>query len=706
MKYWFGLPMALIAAGTLFTACGDESVNELVKAESYATAEDLPQCDESYKGYFAVVPSTSQVFVCSVTGADSAKVWKWASVGGSTTVAPVSANLDCKAEELKDKSGFKVVCNGDSLAVIKNGKNGETPKVEAACSVANLEDGSGVRVTCGKESVEIKNGTSAQSTEPGDVTPAKLKDACTVSYAGADMLVYDCGDHGFATNANGVVVPTWKGLSRKPVIAKQASFFDVYRYDDYDYDYGDDDEEDYYAEWDYYGTIQWEGVDADDDNLVAAPGTRVRALPAAETRDNIGGRISRIVGYLDEQTRSVVASAMEKSLRKNYALKGKVSVEAGERSPGLSLEFEDGYIADRSWGGFCLTYSSEKEMDLVLDNTPLLAKLPATGGKEKTINIPWNSFKSKYEGVDGEESLFSSSELYLEGFFNGSVGFYNQYCQQYGACGASFVDIILAIADKEATVENTFGIYEFGAYGKCSGNTITKLKADVALLKKEGTFTDPNDESVIYNTVTIGYDTWFVENQNIIPVAEEVGSSSSDALFSSSEQAQYTCLDGEACERVGYTFDAAQNLCPEGTHVATGNDWMNLIMAVSEKYYVELYGSDVVIPLMSMYRGGSGYAEFAYSVLASQTGWEKGNEGWDLLGFNLTPSINFDGIGGTLFWLGGYNGLVEIGSDGANAIVARNGDLAMDNVTKTVNMGAVRCVVDNEEQYIVSDDPQ
>ena len=133
---------------------------------------------------------------------------------------------------------------------------------------------------------------------------------------------------------------------------------------------------------------------------------------------------------------------------------------------------------------------------------------------------------------------------------------------------------------------------------------------------------------------------------------------------------------------------------------------MNLIMAISEKYYAELYGSDIVTPLMSMYQGGSGYGEFAYSVLASQTDWEEGNEGWNLLGFNLTPSINVGGVGGTLFWLGGYNGLVEIGSDGPNAIVARNGDLAMDNVRKTVNMGAVRCVVDNEEQYIVSDDPR
>ena len=124
MKYRFGLPVALVAAGTLFVACGDESTSELVKAESYASSEDLPKCDNSYKGYFAVIPSKSEVYVCSETEKDGAKAWNWTAVGGSAPVV-ATPELDCKAEELNDKSGFKLVCNGDSLAVIKNGAKGE-----------------------------------------------------------------------------------------------------------------------------------------------------------------------------------------------------------------------------------------------------------------------------------------------------------------------------------------------------------------------------------------------------------------------------------------------------------------------------------------------------------------------------------------------------------------------------------------------------
>ena len=108
MKYRFGLPVALVAAGTLFVACGDESTSELVKAESYASSEDLPKCDNSYKGYFAVIPSKSEVYVCSETEKDGAKAWDWTTVGGSAPVV-ATPELDCKAEELKDKSGFKLV---------------------------------------------------------------------------------------------------------------------------------------------------------------------------------------------------------------------------------------------------------------------------------------------------------------------------------------------------------------------------------------------------------------------------------------------------------------------------------------------------------------------------------------------------------------------------------------------------------------------
>ena len=374
MKYRFGLPVALVAAGTLFVACGDESTSELVKAESYASSEDLPKCDNSYKGYFAVIPSKSEVYVCSETEKDGVKAWNWTAVGGSAPVV-ATPELDCKAEELKDKSGFKLVCNGDSLAVIKNGAKGEKGSdaevseatAEVPCSVENLEDGSGVKITCGDKSVEVKNGKPGESAESGDkpVTPETLKDdnACTVINAGLDVIVYDCGTGiGYTVQAKGTDFPTWKGLSQSDRL--------------YEEDFGGRrayiEPLAVWSENSEMGTIQWEGAE-------------VEVLDGSQTVAPSGSDIL------------LEMPPMIESLGKNYGFKGKATlsvekdmdfIEAMETTypmVGLSYEFTDSKTVSADWGGFCLTYSSDMEMKILIggDMVPMSAAVPATAGQEK-----------------------------------------------------------------------------------------------------------------------------------------------------------------------------------------------------------------------------------------------------------------------------------------------------------------------------------
>ena len=91
-------------------------------------------------------------------------------------------NYSCTTKELKDKSGLKVVCNGDSIGVVlngKNGKNGANGKEGArgedgekgddgvagndgedgldgiSCSITNKTDSS-VTITCGDSSITLK----------------------------------------------------------------------------------------------------------------------------------------------------------------------------------------------------------------------------------------------------------------------------------------------------------------------------------------------------------------------------------------------------------------------------------------------------------------------------------------------------------------------------------------------------------------------
>ena len=643
MKYRFGLPVALVAAGTLFVACGDESTSELVKAESYASGEDLPECKASNKGYFAVVPSKSEVYVCSETEKDGAKAWNWTAVGGSAPVV-ATPELDCKAEELKDKSGFKLVCNGDSLAVIKNGAKGEKGsdaevsdvETEIPCSVENLEDGSGVKITCGDKSVEVKNGGSgkvpessnggvvSESSSSAAVTPESLKEdnTCSVTYVGLDLLVYDCGNGmGFVAEASGTGFPTWKGLSQSDRLYEES--FGRRAYIEPLAVWSENSEK---------GTIQWEGVEnSDSASTVGMP-------------------------------------PMIESLRKNYGFKGKATlsvekdmdfIEAMETTypiVGLSYEFTDSKTVSADWGGFCLTYSSDMEMKIHIggDMVPMSAAVPATAGQEKTVNIPWNKFAFVAADLYPDAP---SGEAFLRMIF-GDTDDEIGLVYEDEPSGISKVDFAVVESFKKGTYENTFGIYEFGAYGKCSGNTIKKLKADVEALKKDSIFTDPNNESMVYKTVTIGNQTWFAENLKVKPVSETI-----DTSGSVQTEKQYTCLDGaDTCNVVGYTWDVAmglhatsvsdtdeielpvQGLCPEGWHVPSSYEWRNLMIAVSKKYADEIYGSAA-----GMF--APPYDEvFAANVLFSQEGWPEGNAGWNLVGFDLKPTYGVaDGYWG-YFW--------------------------------------------------------
>lgn len=101
----------------------------------------------------------------------------------------------------------------------------------------------------------------------------------------------------------------------------------------------------------------------------------------------------------------------------------------------------------------------------------------------------------------------------------------------------------------------------------------------------------------VYRTVRIGEQVWMAENMNYdIPNSWCKGNNS------------------ENCQKYGrlYTWDAAQNVCPEGWHLPSADEFNNLIMAV---------GGDSI----------------SYKKLKSQSGWLDGENGDDAVGFSALP---------------------------------------------------------------------
>ena len=157
----------------LFTACGDDGTTENVTnitqmgVEVVASVEDLPKCEKDNQGEQALVKGESSVRVC-VDG-------KWFVTKESTkdTVYVEDGDFSCTTKELKDKSGLKIVCNGDSIGVVLNGEkgadgtNGTNGDDGAGCAVVEQTD-STVVINCGGQTMTLNLGSAAalDSLEP------------------------------------------------------------------------------------------------------------------------------------------------------------------------------------------------------------------------------------------------------------------------------------------------------------------------------------------------------------------------------------------------------------------------------------------------------------------------------------------------------------------------------------------------------------
>ena len=167
----------LLSAASVFTACGDDVTkvtNETSGMEIVASADSLEKCTSKNAGKTVFVSGENAAYIC----ADSA--WKNVSETEKTS---------CSAEALADSTGFKIVCDGDSVGVVKNGANGEKgDKGESSiCTAESLSDGSGFKIVCDGDSVGVvKNGANG--------TDGKDGENCRLSDNGDGTVKVVCGE--------------------------------------------------------------------------------------------------------------------------------------------------------------------------------------------------------------------------------------------------------------------------------------------------------------------------------------------------------------------------------------------------------------------------------------------------------------------------------------------------------------------------------
>lgn len=159
--------------GSYLVACDDEGPSQPQNASMHvvSSAKDLAECEDDNDGEMVWVKGERSARICAEGEWQSAaEPLKDTVTVATDTVYTKGENVECAIENLKNKTGVKVVCNGDSIGVVyngrngedgsdgKNGKNGSDGKQGSdgedgeTCKLTDNKDGK-VFVVCGKDSV-------------------------------------------------------------------------------------------------------------------------------------------------------------------------------------------------------------------------------------------------------------------------------------------------------------------------------------------------------------------------------------------------------------------------------------------------------------------------------------------------------------------------------------------------------------------------
>ncbi len=380
---------SMLALAFLFGACGDDVTNDsVVKAESFADKADLPSCSEKYEGMFATIPSKGDIYFCTQK--------KWQLVVSGTSADGKGAEVEmstCSTVELADKSGFKVVCGGDSVAVVKNGAKGE----------AGDKGDDGTPGNKGKDGESGPKGVDGK-----DLTLDSS--LCVTRYYGYDVIIFECGDSTYSVNIqnySSYKIETWYSAKIE---------------DHHVYDVDGNDMINIY-------------VDAHESG----------------SADKGNGSLVRWLG--DEAWKSPMSKYYGiDGLVKNEAIAGKATmvVEANatpndtlgiEPFVGLYLEMQNAPFA-AEMGGLCFTYTSENAMDVIVwaakDSMARVTLAPAT--EKTTVDIMASQFVPDADTVSLDEIMKQAWAVYVilaggleAGTYENNFAFYE--IGGFGGCG-------------------------------------------------------------------------------------------------------------------------------------------------------------------------------------------------------------------------------------------------------------------------------
>ena len=113
----------------LLVGCDDDSESVAgaePQVETLSSVDDLPKCGDDNEGALVRVKGEASARICVENKWQFvAEPFKDTVAVANYTVYALGEDIECSTRELSDKSGIKVICNGDSIGVVYNGRDGE-----------------------------------------------------------------------------------------------------------------------------------------------------------------------------------------------------------------------------------------------------------------------------------------------------------------------------------------------------------------------------------------------------------------------------------------------------------------------------------------------------------------------------------------------------------------------------------------------------
>ncbi len=514
--------ICIAASAALFFAACGDNVTDNSPVATQAYANQ-DAFPECDKGYEGMFATITSSKELYICTAE-----KWVNLSKGGAEGKSASKSGCSAKELENESGVEITCNGEVVGTLNYGKTG-----------AKGSDG-------GTGDKGDKGGKGSDGSSFSGSTPTWDTDRCKLKNSGFDYMIYECGDSTYVkalTKANNYNSDKWNPLKN----IGQITYNNNAVYTLYNDQFGD-----------------------------KASGDLVRF---AEDVAGANSTVTQASLYRDDAQIKGKASVV---------VKEEQTVTADKYRPFVGVKFTYNSTGTNIGGraGVCLTYSSEKEMNLLIEGKTgfLKAALPATKDgdvvKDTMVQLFWRDFEPVADSVDFDKVITSAKYAYVE-----AVG-----------------------GTDKGTYENQFSVYQFGDYGKCDDYTATKWLDYLSGLEiTKGTYVDTrtdtyNTKSVTYRTLTIGDKVWMAD----------------DLKFAT---ANTTCLGTTGVCEYGmkYAFSERTTVCPsdDGWRIPTIREWGELFKIVSG----EINLTDNPNPLTVI------------SALWSPK--NNKNEGKDIIGFNM-----------------------------------------------------------------------